>query len=251
MSGKNPEAETQTDQHRAAGRQSQLMSKTFEDFVYLISHDVRGSVRALIELPQWLTDDLKDAGIKIDGSVAKTLDLMNRHTARLDRMLVDLLVYSRIGGMQKIGLVRVQDAVTEVLDEIYVPEGFTIEQKVQDLTIEMGNRDILTLFTALITNAYKHHDKDKGRIRIIVAQDENDMVIQIEDDGPGLMDEHHERVFAAMATLRPRDEIEGSGMGLAIVRKIADFYGGSAKIKGNSKRKRGTVVIVRLPLAQG
>lgn len=224
------------------------VSKTFEDFVYLISHDVRGSVRALIELPQWLADDMKDAGIKIEGSVAKTLDLMNRHTARLDRMLVDLLVYSRIGNMQTIGPVQVRDAVTEVLDEIYIPQGFDIEQKVDDITIEIGNRDILTLFTALISNAFKHHDKPKGTIRVTVSADKDEAVIKVEDDGPGIADEHHERVFAAMATLRPRDEVEGSGMGLAIVRKIAERYGGSASARPNGKRKRGTQMIVRLPL---
>lgn len=70
-----------------------VRSGEFEDFIYLISHDVRNSVRALIELAQWIADDLAEAGVKIEGQVAETIDLMNTHTGRLDRMLVDLLTF--------------------------------------------------------------------------------------------------------------------------------------------------------------
>ena len=77
-----------------------IPSRDFEDFIYLISHDVRNSVRALIEVPVWITEDLQDEGYKIQGQLAEHIGLMNTHTRRLDRMLNDLLVYSRIGRMQ-------------------------------------------------------------------------------------------------------------------------------------------------------
>ncbi|NNK15995.1 MAG: hypothetical protein HKP51_03715, partial [Sulfitobacter sp.] len=77
-------------------------SQDFEEFIYLISHDVRSSVRALIELPQWIAEDLEDAGFPVAGTVAASIDMMNRHAGRLDRMLVDLLTFSRIGRMQDV-----------------------------------------------------------------------------------------------------------------------------------------------------
>ena len=68
-----------------------VSSPELDEFIYLISHDVRGSVRALLELPQWIAEDLQEAGIPVDGSVATSIEMMNRHAGRLDRMLVDLL----------------------------------------------------------------------------------------------------------------------------------------------------------------
>jgi len=77
-------------------------SQDIEDLIYLISHDVRSSVRALLELPNWISEDLEEAGFPVQGQVAASIELMNRHTSRLDRMLVDLLTYSRIGRMQSV-----------------------------------------------------------------------------------------------------------------------------------------------------
>lgn len=230
------------------GREA-MITKTgtqdIDDFIYLISHDVRASVRALLELPQWIAEDLEEAGVKVDGSVAQSIDLMNRHTGRLDRMLVDLLTYSRIGRMQEICEVDVSDALTEVCETLQLPAGFQVTTDIDCASLRMGDRDILTLFTALLSNAVKHHDKDQGRI-VVTAEQRADLVtICVSDDGPGIDPDMCQRVFGAMTTLRPRDEVEGSGMGLANVRKIAEHYGGAAQV-GPSMYGRGCMVEVTL-----
>lgn len=84
-------------------------SKEFEDFIYLLSHDVRNSVRALVEVPQWIKEDLIANGHSISGSLAENMELMDTHTRRLDRMLTDLLVYSRVGRMQAMRSIRFPD----------------------------------------------------------------------------------------------------------------------------------------------
>jgi len=109
----------------------------------------------------------------------------------------------------------------------------------------IGERDILTLLTALLSNAVKHHDKDQGQI-VVTAENRADLVVlSVSDDGPGIDAEMQQRVFGAMTTLRPRDEVEGSGMGLANVRKIAELYGGEARV-GPSVYGRGCMVEVTL-----
>ena len=224
----------------------QHTSQDIEDFIYLISHDVRGSVRALLELPQWIAEDLEDAGIKVEGPVASSIELMNRHTGRLDRMLVDLLTYSRIGRMQDVHEIALDDALDEVLEEMSVPSGFTVVRALDCPTVHMGDRDLLTLLNALIVNGFKHHDRSRGRI-IVGSHRENDrIVLTVTDDGPGIPAEYCERVFGPMTTLRPRDEVEGSGMGLANVRKIAVHYGGHTVI-APSLHGRGSQVQVYLP----
>lgn len=223
-------------------------SKDFEDFIYLISHDVRGSVRALLELPQWIAEDLEEAGYPVEGSLATSIEMMNRHAGRLDRMLVDLLTFSRVGRMQDVCDNDLGAALDQVLEETQLPNGFDLVRQFDCATVRMGDRDILTLFDALIQNAVKHHDKGRGRIIVEAERTRDNVIVSVTDDGPGIPEEFRERVFGAMRTLRPRDEIEGSGMGLANVQKIAGLYGGQARIV-SSPYGRGCRVEVRVKAA--
>lgn len=214
----------------ATPRHNGRNSQDIEDFIYLISHDVRSSVRALLELPNWISEDLEEAGFPMKGQVAASIDLMNRHTSRLDRMLVDLLTFSRIGRMQSVQTLSLDAILDQVLEELDLPSAFVVSRDLKNTQITIGNRDVLTLLSALINNAARHHDKALGKIHLAARRDGSDIVINVSDDGPGIAEDFRERVFGAMITLRPRDEVEGSGMGLTNVRKIADFYHGSAQI---------------------
>lgn len=241
-----PDPRNEISMTMAAQQPPNLNAQEFEDFIYLISHDVRASVRALIELPQWIAEDLEEAGVPVQGSLATSIDLMNRHTGRLDRMLVDLLTFSRIGRMQTIQSNDLTAVLNEVLDEVQLPPGFIVTRDLECTHVEMGDRDVLTMVHALVQNTVRHHHKKKGRIIVSSAVDGDEVVIAVVDDGPGIKEESRERVFGAMQTLRPRDEVEGSGMGLAMVRKIAGVNGGTAQV-ASSPYGSGTMVEVRMP----
>lgn len=201
-------------------------SKDFEDFIYLISHDIRNSVRALIEVPQWIVEDLGDAGHRIDGTLAEDIDLLNTHTRRLDRMLNDLLTHSRIGRLQEVVRNDLREAVDLVLVEVRIPKHFRIEIDLQERWLTMGERDLLTMLTALFSNSVRHGDRDTGLIRVTSRREGDDVVLTYCDDGPGIPRELRERALGAMTTLKSRDEVEGSGMGLANVTKIVATYRG-------------------------
>ena len=145
---------------------TQLSASKFEDFIYLLSHDIRNSVRALLEVPQWIQDDLVEAGYRINEPLQENLALMNIHTRRLDRMLIDLLVYSRAGRMQVVKTVDLAESIAVVLDQLTVPTRFNIDLDLKCTEIRMGDRDVLTLFSALISNAIKHHDLSEGNVTI-------------------------------------------------------------------------------------
>ncbi|WP_324754926.1 HAMP domain-containing sensor histidine kinase [Roseovarius sp. Pro17] len=220
-------------------------SEDFEEFVYLLSHDIRNSVRALLELPQWIREDLAATGHRIDGSLAESFDLMDTQTRRLDRMLVDLLAYSRIGRKQSVQSMNLAETIREIITELRPPKGFQITCDLDCMTVQMGEQDIFTLLTALISNAIKHHHKEGGIIQIKSWSEGRDCVIRVQDDGPGIPERQRERVFAAMTTLKPRDEVEGSGMGLPIVRKIVAVYGGRVSY-GSIHDGSGTALEIRL-----
>ena len=201
-------------------------AQEFEDFIYLISHDVRNSVRALLELPQWIEEDLEASGYPVDDSLAETLALMNTHMRRLDRMLIDLLVYSRIGRMQSGGEADWNETLETVLDQQRMPPGFRLIRDIQVPRVMLGKNDAVTLVGALVSNAVKHHDRAQGTIRLSTREAGAQVLLEVADDGPGIAPAHRERAFKVMSTLKPRDQIEGSGMGLANVRKIVTHYGG-------------------------
>ena len=222
-----------------------LSAQSAEEFIYLISHDVRSSVRALLELPQWIAEDLEEAGFDMGGPIADSIDMMNRHTRRLDRMLVDLLTYSRVGRMQTLGEVDIDLALDLALEALAIPPEFKVERDFLSGNVFMGDRDAQTLLTALIDNAVKHHDQQTGRITVSARGEAGMFVLTVTDDGPGIAPAFHERVFQPMTTLRSRDDVEGTGLGLANVRKIAEHYGGRAELLP-APQGRGAAVEVRI-----
>jgi signal transduction histidine kinase len=91
----------------------------------------------------------------------------------------------------------------------------------------------------LVGHALKHHDGPPGKVTVSVEEAGDLLRISVADDGPGIPPEHHDRVFQMFQTLRPRDEVEGSGMGLAIVKKLVQSQGGTI---GVESLERGTVI---------
>jgi len=222
-------------------------TQDIDDFIYLMSHDVRASVRALLELPQWIADDLLEAGIEVTGPVADSINMMNRHTARLDRMLMDLLAYSRIGRMQDVVRVDLAAALEDVMTGLKLPDGIKLCHKLDCQHVMMGEQDALLMLSALVGNAVKHHHTGSGEVRVITRREGELIRVIVCDDGPGIPARYHSKALSAMTTLRPRDEVEGTGMGLANVRKIAEHYGGRIILSEISEDGGGLRVDVLIP----
>src|ERR1700677_177634 len=83
----------------------------------------------------------------------------------------------------------------------------------------------------LINNAIKHHDKSKGEVVITCDCSGQSVQFSVRDDGPGISPEYHERIFKLFQTLKRRDEVEGSGMGLAVVKKLVERQNGAITVR--------------------
>lgn len=219
----------------------------FENFVYVLSHDIRASVRASLELPQWIEEDLVEAGVIIDAPLAEKFELMHRHMHRLDLMLSDLLDYSRVGRMQSPRRIDLAAVLGEVLRKFPLPVGFTLHRDIRTRGPYLGESDAERLLAALISNAVKHHDQDSGRIELHARDEVGFCVLTLSDDGPGIPEAHRDAVFDPMKMLKSRDELEGSGMGLTMVRKIVQHYGGALRWTMPAGG-RGTTLELRLPI---
>jgi len=195
-----------------------------EQFAYVASHDLKAPLRAIEVLVQWLREDLKDYA---EGEVQENLGLLELRTQRLNRLLDDLLAYSRAGRRNgECYEVDTGEMLGDIVSLLSPPEGMKI--------LTQGDLPKMIAYAApleqvlrnLINNAIKHHPGSEGTVRVY-ARDQGDTVMfAVEDDGAGIPREYAEKIFMMFQTLQPRDEREGSGMGLAIVKRIVEWQGG-------------------------
>jgi len=219
-----------------------------EDLIYLISHDLRASLRALLEVPQWIEEDLYDLGQQLPESLTDNISMMNTHTKRLDRMLCDLLVFSRVGRMQRRVEVNLDSVLSDLVEALPVPNDVKIDWNLEWQGLSIGERDIVTLLSALIGNSIKHRDTGMSRILIETLWENGEPVLYVSDDGVGIEPKYNEIIFDVMQTLQPREEVEGSGMGLSIARKVVTLYDGSIRLD-SPRLNRGTTMRTRFRLA--
>jgi signal transduction histidine kinase len=145
-------------------------------------------------------------------------------------MLVDLLAYSRIGRMPAMGEVDLAQALDTAVAGLKMPAGMRLVRQIGCCAAVMGEQDAILLWSALIGNAIKHHHARDGHIVAETCAEGEMIRLSVSDDGPGIPHHFRARALGAMTTLRPRDEVEGTGMGLAHVSKIAACYGGTVSI---------------------
>jgi signal transduction histidine kinase len=203
-------------------------------FAYAASHDLKSPLRGIDQLATWITEDL---GSELNSDSQNHLHLMRRRINRMERLLDDLLAYSRVG--------RSDDEVVQVNTKKMLHDVFDMiatDKKIQfviadDLpSFRTKKVPLESVFRNLINNAIKHHDKDQGIITISVTALDECFEFAVHDDGPGIPLVHQERVFVMFQTLRPRDEVEGSGIGLALVKKAVESMGGNITLQSDGRR---------------
>jgi signal transduction histidine kinase len=119
---------------------------------------------------------------------------------------------------------------------VHVPSAFSIRCDASLAGVEVIRAPLEQVLHNLIGNAIKHHDREAGMVAVSVESGGPLLRFSVIDDGPGIPEEYREVVFEMFQTLKPRDEVEGSGMGLALVRKIVGRMGGNCGIAAASGR---------------
>lgn len=210
-------------------------NKDLNEFAYVASHDLKAPLRGIMQLASWIYEDV--AGLASDETKSH-LKLLQSRTARLEKLLDDLLTYSRVGNhlgdIEKIDMNETVQMIFQLLDP---PEGFVLNLPEPLPVLTTLSTPLEVIFRNLIGNAIKHHDNGKGTITIKAIESGSFYKFSVGNDGPPIAPQHHEKIFEMFKTLRPRDEVEGSGMGLSIIKKMLDYHG--QKITITSGKKRG------------
>jgi len=215
-------------------RELERSNKELDDFAYVASHDLKAPLRGIMQLTKWIEEDSKDT---LNDQTKEHLKLLQNRVSRLEKLLDDLLSYSRVGrvhgNFKEVNFTAMMDDIVQLLEP---PAGFKIIYAKDALAFVTLSVPLEQIFRNLISNAIKHHDHNGGTIEITAESTESGFEFTVSDDGPGIAPEQHDRVFGIFQTLRPRDEVEGSGMGLAIIKKLLDSYRSNITIESDGIR---------------
>jgi signal transduction histidine kinase len=231
---------------QAALEALQDANEKLESFAYLASHDLRSPLRAMMSLAEWLAEDLETHFGDLPKSIGDDLAEIRSQGKRMEKLLVDLLNYSRIQQSdQDVAEFDTVDAVRECIDLISPPRGFSVTHTGDLPRIRCNPVEFSIVIRNLISNALKHHDRDSGTITVSGYEARGHGMFQVRDDGPGFDPAHANEMFDLFRRFNSK---EGNGIGLGMVRQITRRYGGDASSKV-LEGGRGAVFTVSFPLA--
>ena len=235
----------ETERLRAANDELRAAIAELDTFAHVASHDLKAPLRGIRQLATWLRKDLDDAE---DERVSRYLGQIDTRVARMQDLLDALLSYSRVGrSRRQTASITLAEALAGVVAMADLPQTFQVSVEAGNAVLEVDPALFDAVMLNLLTNAVKHHDRPGGEIRIRVLESEAAITVSLADDGPGIEPRFHQKIFEIFQTLKPRDELEASGMGLAIVRKALHHTGGDIRIESDPSQARGTVFHVSWP----
>ncbi|MDY6938480.1 MAG: PAS domain S-box protein [Cyanobacteriota bacterium] len=209
--------------------QLEQRNQELDRFAYVASHDLKAPLRAIANLSTWIEEDI---GNDLPEENREQLDLLQGRVHRMERLIDGLLAYSRAGrSAQTVEEVDLNELLKEEIDLLAPMADLSIDIA-PDLPIFSTNRvPLARVFSNLIGNAIKHHDRPNGRIEIRCKPRSNSFYeFTVADDGPGIDEAYHSKIFEIFQVLESRDTLESTGIGLAIVKKIVEAEGGEISV---------------------
>lgn len=209
-------------------------NQALNEYAHMVSHDLKAPLRSIDTVINWCIEDNKD---NIDAKSRKSLDLILFNVEKMDLLINGILDYSSIEKQESENrFLDLNILINETLRSINVPA--KIEIKISaDLPKVFGNQHrFQQLFQNLIQNAIHYNDKEKGLITIDFVERENEYEFKISDNGIGISEKYHHKIFDVFTKLE--SNTKSTGLGLSIVKRIVDLYGG--KIWLESQEGLGT-----------
>lgn len=212
-----------------------------ESYAAIISHDLKGPLRHM----RYIADELMaDCTARGDESQGKKLAEIQQLSRRMSHMLSELLDYASLGrkyeGLSQTDTRALLESITRSIRE----KGFDVQTDGDWPVITTLAAPLDLILRNLIQNAQKHHDGTMGRIRVSCSDEASALVFTVADDGPGIAPEHHQSVFLPFRAIGSSG---GTGLGLAMVKKMAEAVGGSVNLKSDPALQRGATFTLFWP----
>ena len=209
-----------------------------ERFAYVASHDLQEPLRMVASYTQLLQSRYKG---RLDSDADEFIEYAVDGATRMRTLINELLAYSRVGTqgapIVPTGLEPVLVTVLKVLEQTLSESGAVVTHDSMP-TVRCDGLQIGRVFQNLITNAAKFHGDEPPRIHVGAARSGGDWVFSVKDNGIGIEPAYFDRIFVIFQRLESRADYEGTGMGLAICKRIVERHGG--RIWVESQRGAGS-----------
>ena len=220
-------------------------NEELEQYAYIVSHDLQEPLRKISGFIDLWSRTYRG---KLDEKADHYVTLVIDGAERMSMLIRDLLAYSRVGRDATRGPVAAGDALRLALDDLaQAIEREGAEVVVGELpTVTADPIELRQLFTNLVGNAIKFHAERPPRVSVSCERREGEWLFQVRDNGIGIEPAHREQIFVLFQRLHPRHKFPGTGIGLAVCKKIVDRRGG--RIWVDSKMGEGSVFSFTIPI---
>jgi hypothetical protein len=230
---------------KKANRSLKIKNEALNYFAYAASHDLKSPLRIINNFSYLL---LENFSATLTEQAKEHLSMISNQSRRMGMLIDDLLAYVQTGSeeypQEDVDLNKVLQDVLYLLDK---PTTFEIKIPEKLPTIISPKIPLQQVIYNLINNSIKHHHHpDKGWVKITANLKKHSVIIKVEDNGPGIHENYHKKIFDLFQTLQPKKTLSGNGVGLTLVKKIILKYKG--KIKVFSGVGQGTLFEITWPL---
>ncbi|HNS12333.1 MAG TPA: ATP-binding protein [Bacteroidia bacterium] len=208
-------------------------NRELDKFASIVSHDLKAPLRAIGNLTGWIEED---AGETLVPEARTHFNMIKQRVKRMEDLINAILDYSRAD--ERTGedvKVVTKSLIEETLEFIGKPDNVTLEIAEPMPEMISDKTRLQQVFSNLLGNAIKYNDKENIHIKVSVVESDKGWEFSVKDNGPGIEEQYHEKVFIIFQTLNRRDDVESTGVGLAIVKKIIEDQGGKIWVESDGK----------------
>lgn len=202
-------------------------NQDLNDFAHIISHDLKSPLRSMDTLINWLKGD-HASGLDEEGQ--KTMNLLLEKVHWMDQLISGVLEYSRVDQVKfERDKIDINQLVQKLVSLMEIPQGIEVQIPDGLPVLKADEPRVQQLFQNLIGNAVRYMGSNAGRIDINLEDADDFWIFSISDTGIGIAPEYHDKIFGVFESLE--DHERSTGIGLSIVKKIVNHYGGTVWLK--------------------
>ena len=219
------ENEARMQQYAAQLEQS---NEQLEQFAYVVSHDLKAPLRGISSVATWLAEDFKSVA---DPRSLENIDLMLERTRRLDGLIDGILEYSRVGRQAMNRRWVDTDALAfDVIESLEAPSSVRLRVEGTLPELYFDETQLRQVFQNLLQNAIRHMGRSDGVVVVSCDRQGSEWCFHVRDNGVGIPEAHREQIFGLFQTLRSKDVVKTSGVGLTILKRIIERNGGRVRV---------------------
>ena len=225
-------------------KELKISNQELERFAYVSSHDLKEPLRMITSFLQLLKQRYYD---NLDQDANDFIDFAVEGALRMDMMINDLLKFSRVGNKREFNQVNCENVINNIIKDLStLIEETNTSIIIDPLPVITANKTLMSqLFKNLIENAIKYQSKEDPLINISATEENGNYLFSVTDNGIGIEEQHLNKIFTIFQRLHTREDYNGTGIGLAISKKIIKQHYG--EIWAESEPGKGTTFLFTIP----